>query len=70
MKTETKSSELAQWLQPRHTGRLPREAPAAKRSTNSACGRLQDAIVMCRYLCPGWWLSPTPLKNDGVGQLG
>ena len=47
-----------------------REAPAAKRSTNSACGRLQDAIVMCRYLCPGWWFQPTPLKNDGVGQLG
>jgi preprotein translocase subunit Sec63 len=23
-----------------------------------------------RYNITGWWLSPTPLKNDGVRQLG
>jgi hypothetical protein len=22
------------------------------------------------YILSGWWLSPTPLKNDGVRQLG
>ena len=25
---------------------------------------------MVYLMITGWWLSPTPLKNDGVRQLG
>ena len=27
-----------------------------------------DLLMIIRYT--GWWLSPTPLKNDGLRQLG
>jgi hypothetical protein len=26
-------------------------------------------IYIYTYIISGWWLSPTPLKNDGVRQL-
>ena len=27
-------------------------------------------LMMVNNYITGWWLSPTPLKNDGVRQLG
>jgi len=29
-----------------------------------------DFIVLFDWISSGWWLSPTPLKNDGVRQFG
>ena len=31
---------------------------------------LGDGLAGVGLLQSGWWLSPTPLKNDGVRQLG
>ena len=29
-----------------------------------------DNPCICIYIYTGWWFQPTPLKNDGVRQLG